>query len=250
VKSPPDYPITSVDHALQLVLLLQREGSLGVRDAAAHLDVSPSTAHRLLAMLVYRDFAEQGKKRRYYPGPALQRTPHASAAVATLRQAARPHVESLVRELEESANLTVLAGTAVHFVLSIETSRVLRAGDRTGASLPAHRTSGGKVLLAALPEAEVAAVYAGVAGVEVDGLLAELAQVRDRGFAVNDQQTEPGLTAIGVPIRLPAGPTPAALSLAMPSARYEPARVAGWVRHLEASASRIAHDLEHRQGRG
>jgi IclR family transcriptional regulator, acetate operon repressor len=243
VTSPPDYPITSVDHALQLVLLLQRDGSVGVRDAAAALDVSPSTAHRLLAMLVYRGFAEQDRKRRYYPGPALQRTPHASASVATLRQVARPHMEALVREVEETVNLTVLAGTAVHFILTVEASRALRAGDRTGASLPAHRTSGGRVLLAALPEAEVAAVYAGVAGVEVDELLSELEQVRSRRYAINDQQTEAGLTAVGTLIRAPGRAAPAALSLAMPSTRYDPSRVPGWVRQLRAAAGRIERDL-------
>ncbi|MCX4908974.1 helix-turn-helix domain-containing protein [Streptomyces sp. NBC_00878] len=53
------YPITSVDHALHLATLLQQEGPLRVSDAAERLGVSPSTAHRLLAMLVYRGFAEQ-----------------------------------------------------------------------------------------------------------------------------------------------------------------------------------------------
>jgi IclR family transcriptional regulator, acetate operon repressor len=249
-RPAPDYPITSVDHALQLVLLLQREGSLGVRDAAGALRVSPSTAHRLLAMLVYRGFADRGADRRYHPGPVLQRTPHAAASVASLRQVARPHLEALVREVDESANLTVLVGTAVHFILSLPADRALRTGDRTGASLPAHRTSGGKVLLAALPEEELTAVYAGVAGVDLDVLSTELSRVREQGFAINDQQTETGLVAVGVLVEAPAGTAPAAVSLALPSARYAPGRLMTWVRELRETSGRISRDLARERGAG
>lgn len=246
----PDYPIASVDHALQLVVLLQREGALGVRDAAVALDVSPSTAHRLLAMLVYRGFADQGADRRYHPGPVLHRTPHAGASVVTLRQLARPHLDALVAEVEETVNLTILSGTAVHFILTVQADRALRSGDRTGASLPAHRTSGGKVLLAALPEEEVAAVYAGVAGVDLEDLLAELEEVRLRGYAVNDQQTETGLSAIGVLVPAPTGLAPAAVSIASPTGRFEAGRIPSWVRALRTTADRIADDRTRAHGSG
>ncbi|MFA9430298.1 IclR family transcriptional regulator [Egicoccus sp. AB-alg2] len=239
----PTYAITSVDHALQLARLLQREGSLGVRDAAAHLAVSPSTAHRLLAMLVYREFAEQGPDRRYYPGPVLQRTPHAAAAVAVLRQAARPHMVALVNQVGESANLTILAGTAVHFVSTVESPQPLRAGDRTGASLPAHRTSGGKAMLASLPPAQVEAVYAGVTDVDVTAFLAELEQVRRHGYAINDQQTETGLSAIGVAVRLVGDTASAALSLAVPSVRFHPSRLGDWSAALWRTADAIEREV-------
>ena len=69
MKNEPPYAITSVDHALRLALILQREGQLTVSEAAERLGVARSTAHRLLAMLVYRDFAEQGTDRRYRACP-------------------------------------------------------------------------------------------------------------------------------------------------------------------------------------
>ena len=55
MQNEPPYPLQSVDNALRLAQLLQTEGSLRLTDAAARLNVAPSTAHRLLAMLVYRD---------------------------------------------------------------------------------------------------------------------------------------------------------------------------------------------------
>ena len=59
MKNRPPYAIASVDSALLLATLLQHEGPMRVTDAAERLGVSASTAHRLLGMLVYRDFAEQ-----------------------------------------------------------------------------------------------------------------------------------------------------------------------------------------------
>lgn len=195
-------------------------------------------------MLVYHGFAEQGPDRRYHAGPVLQRTTHASASVAYLRQVARPHMELLVRETQESANLTVLSGTAVQFVLTVESARTLRVSDRAGASLPAHRTSGGKAILATLSEGDVVAIFAGVDIVDLDGLRAELAETRDQGFAINDQQTEAGITAVGMAIRCPDGFPPAAVSVAMPSARFSHARLPIWTEALRTAVQRVRRDLE------
>src|SRR3954469_21009932 len=72
VKNRPPYAIASVDAALLLATLLQQEGPMRITDAAERLGVSRSTAHRLLGMLVYRDFAEQLPDRRYGPGPLMR----------------------------------------------------------------------------------------------------------------------------------------------------------------------------------
>ena len=59
LKTPPPYAIASVDHALRVAVMLQLEDGLTVSEVAERLGVARSTAHRLLAMLVYRDFAVQ-----------------------------------------------------------------------------------------------------------------------------------------------------------------------------------------------
>ena len=243
MKNKPPYAISSVDHALHLVSLLQQEGNLRVTDAAARLGVSVSTAHRLLAMLVYRDFAEQGADRRYHAGKVLRPAETSDAPVALLRRVAAPHLQRLVDQTRESANLTVLAGTDVRFIASVECEQVLRVGDRVGRSLPAHLTSGGKAMLAALPSAELAALYGGAVDVDLARLRRELTLVRKRKFAINDQQTETGLTALGVAVTDTAGRPAAAVSLAMPKARFDrdllPIRVAA----LSAAAAGIEAGL-------
>jgi len=243
VKNKPAYAIASVDSALLLATLLQQEGALRVTDAAERLGVSVSTAHRLLGMLVYRDFAVQLPDRRYGAGPVLRGGTAARTSTARLREVALPHLRQLVDTLGETANVMVLAGTEVRFVATVECGQVLRVGDRTGRSLPAHLASGGKALLATLDDQTLARVLAGLDGETTARLHRELRTVRRRGFAVNDQQTEAGLTAIGVAVPDPAGAVRAALSVAVPTARFSREALPGWAAALTGAAAGIAHDL-------
>ena len=244
VKNRPTYGIDSVDHALKLATLLQQEGPLRLTDAAERLGVARSTAHRLLAMLVYRDFAEQDADRRYVAGPVLRR-PATPEPVSELRRTALPHLQALTDSTGETTNLVVVLGDQVRFVATVESAQVLRVGDREGRVLPAHLATGGLAVLAARPEAEVRELYAapGSPVEDVPELLRRLRRVRRQGFALNDGRTEVGVTAIGCAVRGPAGQPPAAISVAMPSARFRRDQLAGWVQHVYAAADRIARDL-------
>jgi len=240
VQKTPAYLIDSVDHALQLATILQQEGPLRLTDAAARLGVARSTAHRLLAMLVYREFAERDEDRRYVAGPVLR---HAATPqpVADLRRVALPHLQYLADRTDETTNLVVMVGDQVRFVASVECAQVLRVGDREGRTLPARLTSGGRALLAALPDDEAVALHPTL---DPAALLRDLRRVRRAGFAVNNQQTEIGVTAIGcaVPGAVP-GKVTAAVSIAMPTARYRRELVAGWARDLAGTAEQIAREL-------
>lgn len=240
MKNKPAYGIESVDHALHLATVLQQEGPLRVSEAAERLGVARSTAHRLLAMLVYRDFAEQGADRRYVAGPVLRRTPPVEP-VAALRRAALPHLQALVERTGESANLQVVVGDQARFVASVECHQVLRVGDREGRMLPARLASGGRAVLAARFDEEVAALYAG--SPDVEALLRDLRRVRRRGFAVNDQATETGVTAIGRAVRGPDGAAVAAVSIAMPTVRFRRDRLAEWAQELAVTAAAVEREL-------
>jgi DNA-binding IclR family transcriptional regulator len=242
VKNKPHYSIESVDHALHLAQLLQQEGPLRVTDAAERLGVSRSTAHRLLSMLVYRDFAAQQEDRRYVAGPVLRPAEVSEAPLSTLRRLALPHLQRLVSRVRESANLMVLVGTEVRFIATVETDQVLRAGDREGRALPARVASGGKAMLAALPAEELSALFASE-DVDLTKLRRELSLVRKRGFAINDRQTEAGLTAIGMAVQDADGRPTAAVSLAFPSARFDRDLLPTWVGAMSATVAMIQHEL-------
>ncbi|WP_436699955.1 IclR family transcriptional regulator [Nocardioides sp. BYT-33-1] len=249
MKNRPSYAIESVDNALLLAQLLLLEGPMRVTDAAERLEVSASTAHRLFAMLVYRDFAEQDADKRYRPGPLLRGSTATAAPLSALREAALPHLRRLVDRTGESVNLVVLTGAEARFVQTVECDRPLRVGDRTGKALPAHVSSGGKAMLAELDEAALAAALADLEPAARARVRRSLRAVRQNGFALNNEQTEAGLTAIGVAVRWAEGMA-AGISLAMPTARFSRDRVPGWVKELHGCARAIEKALSSAAERG
>ena len=254
LKNPPTYLINSVDHALRLAAILQLEGELTVSDAAERLGVARSTAHRLLAMLVYRDFAVQDERRLYRAGPVLELAAHSPSAASRLRAAALPHLHRLVGMFDESANLAVRTGDTVRLIASAECFQTLRVGSREGMVFPAHDTTAGLLLLAELTDEELEAVYPAeryadeseerlTARPDMDRLRAELAQVRRNGFALNQGRSERGVVALGVSVRDSDGTALAGLSVSMPSARYDKHRLPSLVDALFRAASAVEADL-------
>jgi DNA-binding IclR family transcriptional regulator len=250
LKTPPTYAITSVDHALRIATMLQLEGALTVSEVAARLGVARSTAHRLLAMLVYRDFAVQDEDRVYRPGPVLELAAHSRSGTSRLRLTALPHLHHLVDVLEESVNLAVRAGDTARFIASVECGQSLRVGTREGMVFPAHRTTAGLLLLAELPPVELAEVYAEERYAErpderpdLSRLRAELTRVRRAGFALNQGRSERGVVAVGVPVHDPDGTAVAGLSVSMPSVRYDRHQLPALVATLHRAAGAIEADL-------
>jgi len=221
LKEPPAYAVTSVDHALRLAVMLQLEGPMTVSAAAERLGVARSTAHRLLSMLVYRDFAVQEEDRTYRAGPVLELATDAHSDLGALRAASLGPLRQLSDTLDETVNLSVRTGTTCRFLLSVEGSRALRVTSREGMVFPAHEVTGGLIALAALSDEQVESLYAEDRFADRPGerpdmprLFEDLQAVRRTGAAVNLERSERGLAAVGVPLRDSAGGTVAALKAA------------------------------------
>ena len=251
MKNKPPYAIESVDNALRVLQVLRDSGQARVSEVAAELGIARSTAHRLLAMLVYRDFAVQGEDRSYRPGPALAAEPLRGEPAQRLRQLMRPHMEALCDQVAETINLVVRLGTQTRFLHTVESAHVLRVGDRQGTILPAWKTSGGKVLLAELPDTRLAALLRGAGGRPPEGMTAaerrtlagQLRLVREQGYAENIEESESGVCAIGVCVKDKAGDPVAALSVSAPSVRYTPDRSRVFLRELRATVARARDDI-------
>jgi IclR family transcriptional regulator, acetate operon repressor len=245
MQNKPTYLIESVDHALRLAVMLQQQGSLRLTDVSERLGVARSTAHRLLATLVYRDFARQDSDRHYVPGPALQKCTCAEP-VGRLRAIALPHAEVLSQHCGETVNLQFLVGDHIRFIASVEPAdQVLRVGNREGRMLPAHLASGGRAMLACVPESEVIELYSAADSPHIDvaRLLTELRRTRRRGYAINNQATEAGVSAIGRALKAPSGTAVAALCVATPTVRFTRERMTELAGMLLVTAGRIEREL-------
>lgn len=250
LKEPPPYAIRSVDNALRLAAILQLEGEMSVSEVAVRLGVARSTAHRLLSMLVFRDFAIQTERRNYSAGPVLALAASSQTATARLRALALPLMVDLVDQVNESANLIIRTGDTARFIASVECSRALRVGNREGMAFPAHRVTGGLVLLAELRREELEALYAAVRyehrpdqRPDMPRLRRELRRISASGFALNQGLSERGVVALGRPVRVEDGQAIAGLSISMPSVRYDAHRLSDWVQTLGATIKALESAL-------
>jgi DNA-binding IclR family transcriptional regulator len=254
-KTAPAYGIASVDNALRIATALQLEGPLTVSEVAARLGVAISTAHRLLAMLVYRDFAVRDANRTYRVGPVLELAAHSQSTASRLRAAALPHLSRIVRLVGESANVAVRTGDTVRFIASIECGQVLCGGGREGMVAPAHVTTAGLLLLAELSAEDLISLYNEQRYRDRPGdrpdltaLRSDLAAARHNGFVVNLERCERGITAVGVPVRDAAGAAVAGLSVWMPSVHYRKERLPRLVPVLNAAKAALERDLNDHPG--
>ncbi|MBT2597154.1 IclR family transcriptional regulator [Arthrobacter sp. ISL-72] len=252
VQKKPTYSIEAVDNALQLLQLLRDGGALRLKDAAAELGVAPSTAHRLLAMLVYRGFAVQDETRRYVPGPAMGVGPAGLSWTRLLRSLAQPHMELLCSRINETVNLMVRVGTKVRFLATVEGDTVLRVGDRQGTVMPANKASGGKAMLAELELPLIEQLFrsqnAEIGGDsipddEYPGFLRELETIRANGFAANFEGTEEGISALGMALHNRNGHVVGALSVATPVTRFRQAFDAGMVPAMRETCRQLEIDI-------
>jgi DNA-binding IclR family transcriptional regulator len=239
----PPYPIQSVDYALQLLLILKRDGVLRVSEAAAELGVARSTAHRLISMLRFRGFVEQARDRTYRAGSAFADLGGGPNAATALLGIARPHLVRLTEKAGETSNLMIRVGSDVQFIDSIESKKALRVGSRVGVRLAARLTSGGKVLLADLPFEEVALLHPGLADDDLGTLKRTLAAVRRQGFGTNVQESERGVVAVGMAVRGVDGSAIAAVTLSAPTVRFNRGKVADVLPVLTDTVEGIRSDI-------
>ena len=238
----PNYPIESVSNALRLLLAFKERPNVGVSEAARELGVARSTAHRLLAQLAHFDFVTQDSRTKtYIAGAALFDLGQVVAVHDDVEAAAHRYLVSLVATFGETAHLCVMQANDIRFLDGVESAKALRSGNRAGTVLPAHATSGGKVLLAALRDEVVRERYPDETLHTLtrrtirtrSALIAELHTVRARGYATNNGESEAGLSALSCLIRSRNGAPRAAMTIAGPETRF---------RHLDLD--RIAAALQ------
>ncbi|MCC9198502.1 IclR family transcriptional regulator [Arthrobacter sp. zg-Y820] len=222
-------------------------------DLADRMGIARSTTHRLLSTLVYRGFAQQDEARRYNAGPAMRSIEMATAAIAELRAVSISHLQALRDMTKETVSLQVLSGAQVRFVATVESTHLLKVGDRDGLLFPAWDLSGGRVLLAALRQGELRERLIQAPdfdGESFDALEKSLASVRRRGFAINDQRkrTEREVTAIAQPVCAPDGNVLAAISVAMPTSRFGRDKITDLNTLIAKTVADIESDLSARTG--
>ncbi|GAB3615630.1 hypothetical protein GCM10027416_01870 [Okibacterium endophyticum] len=245
----PAYYIASVGRALTLLSVANQRRLLTVSEAAEILDVAPSTAHRLLQMLVYHGYIKQNDSRAYVPRSTAFVHRH---GWATSAQYGQPRGKEILTELAEvtdgTAHIVTLEGNSIRFLAGVESSRggAGMATTRVGWLLPAHATAGGRAILAGLPDHKLDELYPdGLPATRscalrtVEQLRDYLVDVRRHGYALSRAAHE-SIGGMGVSLPDDDGPSQSAVTVGWPPEKYPAGKTAATVRHLRTAARRFA----------
>jgi IclR family acetate operon transcriptional repressor len=225
----------------------------GTSEIARAAGLPVPTAHRILAALTGRKYlARDEGTRRFRLGPAALDLGERARAVLDLRQAALPVLRRLARETDETALLTVPNDERDRSICleRVESSQPLRLSVEPGRRLPLHAGASQKALLAFLGEEEIERVAAGsleqlcrATITDPEALRSNLAEVRERGWAISFEETNIGVWGVAVPLLDVHGAAVAAIGLAGPSARLSPEEVVDHLERLRDAAFELAMPL-------
>jgi DNA-binding IclR family transcriptional regulator len=236
-------PVGSVARALALLDALA-EGPAGVNALARRIEVNPSSASRLLATLERGGLVEREPGGPYRLGLHIVALADRVLARLDVRDLARPQLRALVEQTGETATLSVPGGdeaVTVDFVPG-ESSVVSMA--RLGRPSIGHATAVGKVLLAfTAAEPSVLIAFTERTITDADRLAAELAAVREQGWAEAEGEREPDLNALAAPVFGRGGELAAILGLQGPAARFTAPRRSSVLPRLLAAASAVSRAL-------
>lgn len=221
--------------------------ALTLTEVAARTNLSRGTARRFLLTLVSLGYAaSDGKSFRLLP--RVLRLGYGYLSALDLSEIGQPIVQGLSAQLGESCSLAVLDGEDVAFVARAEARQIYRLSLTVGARLPAHASSLGRVLLAALPDHELDRFLESATLRQITprtttdraALRTAILQVRADGFATIDGELQLGIRSVSVPVRNSSGTVVAALNVGAltPQTSFETMRDA-YVPLLRAAAATI-----------
>lgn len=204
----------------------ERDPTMTLSEVARKTHLTPGSARRVLRTLQQLGYAAADGN-RFRLMPRVLQLGFSYLSSLPFSALAQPRLMELTTEVDGSCSISVLDGTDVVYVARATSKTLSRDYMSVGTRYPAHATSPGKLLLAALSDAEVTERYRGKR-IEaptpytinsIERLLAELAETRKRGWAMNDQETMMGHRSIAVMLETGAGHLSAALGVGCDVAR-------------------------------
>ena len=235
--------VQSVDRACDILEVLSASGrEMQLGEIAQAVGLNASTCHHLINTFVNRGFVGRNPyNRSYFLGHRILELSNARVQQFNLVERAAPELRRLNDATRETVHLAVMQGVELITLTKIDSTHAVRVGtDTIGKANAMHATATGKAVLAWLPEHEMTRV------IEVNGLRSftprtctsfddlkeQLRHVRRRGFAVDDEEFQPGVYCIGSAVRDTAGGVIASVSCSMPKSRATKAQRLEVCRHI------------------
>lgn len=247
-SEPRTSDIAALLKALDVMEAFADGGSFGLVAVSDRVGINKASAYRILTTLHGRGYVTKNETdRTYAAGPELLALSSRLLGATMLAARARPILEAVREELDETVNLGALSGSEVLYLDIVESSRALRMVARAGQRDPLHSTALGKAILSSMPADAVerlleGAVWTGRTPQTImskGALLQDIAATRARGYAIDDGENELGLCCVAVPILSADGHCREAISVSGPRLRIDERAIEQMGRRLQAAARQI-----------
>src|SRR5689334_3718021 len=256
---PAKARLSSVANSIRLLNSFSgEEDELGITTLAARMRLAKSTVHRLATTLTAAGFLEQNRDTgKYRLGVALFELGALVRRRMDVANEVRPKLRELLEKTGETVQLGIIDHFSVLYVYEMESRHAIRMAAAVGGRAPLHCTAVGKVLLAYQPTDYVKQVlgnglkaYTPKTITRRETIVSMLEEVASREYAIDDEESEPGLRAIAAPVRNHTGNVIAALGVAAPVQRMTKKVMQDCVPDVIATAAAVSSRLGYERHRG
>lgn len=251
------YKVQVLDRALALLDTLGRQApDSSLNDLRYALKLHKSTVHRLLMVLErHRLVDKSAQTGRYRLGLKLFELGSKAIGMLDLREVARPYLQRLQQDTQETVNLAILDHGEVLYLDRIEPQKNLRMVAPVGHRFPMNSTALGKAILGAMSEVDAVALLrqSGLKSrtrntiTSTVAMREELRATRNRGYAIDDEENEEGARCIAAAVRDHLGNPVAAISVSGPAMRVGKNKVPGIARLIVDAANWVSVELGFRE---
>lgn len=252
MKDPKEYNVRSIERAIQILDSFDKDHPYwGLTEIAQEVGLHKATTHRIMTTLVNYNYLEKTSDGlKYKLGPRLASLGYSVIQRFDVRRAALRYMEKIVQEFNEACDLSIFDGREILYLEVLQSNHSLTISAATGMRLPAHCTASGKVFLAFLPEENFQRFIQQPLRKLTEKTITDpqilknkLSEIREAGYAIDDEEMELGIKAIAAPIFDQNGEIIASISIPGPTSRILDEKIPEFAFALKQTSQNISRSL-------
>lgn len=246
-------PIQVAGRLFQALELLADTGSIGLMDLSATLSLNKTTAHRVLNSLIYMGYAKQNPATgKYEPTFKIVDIANRIMSKVDIVQTVRPYLRKLMEASGETVHFVERDGTDAVYIDKVESfNNGMQMVSRIGSRIPLYCSGVGKAMLAQMDSWEAEEVWnaSGVSPLtehtitDYGKFQQELAQIQQRGYALDNEENQIGVRCIACSLKDPAGIPKYAFSISAPTSRMNDERIRELAFYVLEAGKEMAESL-------
>lgn len=245
--------VQSVDRALSILETLSdyNEG-LGVTEISDRIGLHKSTVHRLLGTLIYKGYVTQdSESNKYKITLKLFELGNKKVEDLDILTVSKPYTKELMEKVNEVVHFVIREGNNIVYIDKVEADNTIRMASTIGRRSPLYCTAVGKAILAQLSDKEVEKIWNSskieklteFTITDLKEMKEELEKVRQKGYAIDNEENELGVRCAGAPVFNRFGKVEGAISISGPTIRITEDKAEEFAKEVVKYAGLISKEL-------